>query len=121
MALTTDIKGQFSHSLANIGEIVEGVKEIEQALTVILTTSKGSDPGRPDFGVDLISFIGGKTDQVLAKIRREILAQIELWEPRVEITSVNLEVEEAGKITLKIGWIPTGSPSIVQQLILSYG
>jgi len=79
------------------------IKSINQNISLILTTPKGSDPHRPLFGSDLWQFL----DQPLTvltkgRIKAEIIDAISTWEPRVEIEEVDLRKETAGlKITIK--------------------
>jgi len=67
------------------------IKSIQQNIRLILTTPKGSDPLRPDFG----SNVQGMLDQPLtsnlaAQFQAEIADCITAWEPRVEVREVNV-------------------------------
>lgn len=78
----------WSLKLGAIGQVVQGVADIDQCIAIILTTPKGSDPLRPTFGADIWSFIDYPIDEALPAIVREITAAITAWEPRVRLLSV---------------------------------
>jgi len=68
------------------------VKSIQQNVRLILTTPKGSDVHRPDFGSDLWKFIDQPLNAItLGRIKAEITDAIETWEPRVKVLAVELE------------------------------
>lgn len=90
-------------SLAGAGEIVQGLADIEQCIKVILSTQRGSDPLRPTFGVDVISYLDLPDNRVAAELTREIIAQIELWEKRVSIEKITHKIAP-GKVTFAIEW-----------------
>ena len=68
------------------------LKSIQQNIRLILTTPKGSDIHRPDFGSDLWKFIDQPLNAItLGRIKAEITDAIERWEPRVKVLSVDIE------------------------------
>ena len=68
------------------------IKSVQQNVRLILTTPKGSDVHRPDFGSDLWQFIDQPLNAItLGKIKAEITDAVERWEPRVKVLSVELE------------------------------
>jgi phage baseplate assembly protein W len=73
---------------AGIGGVVQGVADVEQCITIILTTPRGSDILRPDFGADLYQYLDRPITQSLAAIVRDVTAAIEKWEPRARLLSV---------------------------------
>lgn len=92
----------WSLSLAGQGQIAEGVADISQCILIIVTTVKGSDPLRPEFGADIRPYLDQPASKVPAMIRA-ITQAIEIWETRVQVTRVSYKVEEA-HITFKIEW-----------------
>lgn len=67
------------------------IKSIQQNIRLILTTPKGSDIHRPDFGSNLWQFIDQPLNAItLGRIKTEITDAIETWEPRVKVLSVEL-------------------------------
>ena len=68
------------------------LKSIQQNIRLILTTPKGSDIHRPDFGSDIWKFIDQPLNAItLGRIKAEITDAIERWEPRVKVLSVDIE------------------------------
>ncbi|MDQ7081765.1 MAG: GPW/gp25 family protein [Aquificota bacterium] len=65
---------------------------VRQNIRLILTTPKGSDIHRPDFGSDLWKFMDQPLNAItLGRIKAEITDAIETWEPRVKVLSVELD------------------------------
>jgi phage baseplate assembly protein W len=68
------------------------VKSVLQNIRVILTTPKGSDVHRPDFGSELYRFIDQPlTALTIGKIKAYIVDEIERWEPRVKVKEIKLD------------------------------
>ena len=80
----------WSLKLDAIGSVVQGLQDIAQCITIILTTPRGSDPLRPTFGADLWRFIDSPINAAVPAIVREVGAAIAMWEPRVVVESVNV-------------------------------
>ena len=58
MTLVTEIQSaEWSLSTSGFGEVVEGFEDINQCISLIIGTAKGSDPLRPDFGADVLRFM----------------------------------------------------------------
>jgi hypothetical protein len=88
------------------------LNSIMQNVKVILTTVKGTDIHRPDFGSNLYLFIDQPITAITrGKIMSEIADAIEEWEPRVKIRnvalnkdyerlliSIELEIKDTGEI-----------------------
>lgn len=96
-----------------IGNVVQGLADIEQCLAIILTTPPGSDPLRPDFACDLFQFI----DQPISRARPAIVAAvydaIELWEPRIVTESVSAQPGDLGQLLVSVTWrvnLPGSAP-----------
>jgi phage baseplate assembly protein W len=87
MAQLTDIKSvNWQMGMGGFGNIAEGLADIKQCIGLIITTSKGSDPLRPEFGTDIYKKIDKPITKVAPEIVSEILTGIQLFEPRVKIT-----------------------------------
>ena len=78
----------WSLALGAIGEVVQGLADVEQCIGIIVTTPRGSDPLRPTFGADLWRYIDFPIDRALPAIVSELTAAITTWEPRVSLVSV---------------------------------
>lgn len=90
-------------ALGTSGEVVQGLRDIDQAIRIILTTPKGSDPHRPEFGSDLHLYIDWPTDQVTPYLVRETIEAIRRWEARVSVVRVDVQLD-AENITLRAIW-----------------
>jgi phage baseplate assembly protein W len=90
-------------ALGSPGEVVEGLRDINQAIRIILTTPRGSDPHRPEFGSDLHLYIDWPTNRVVPHLVREAVTALRLWEPRMTLVQV-LVVIEAEHIILRVQW-----------------
>ncbi len=82
------------------------VASVNQNIRLVLTTIKGSDIHRPDFGSELYLWIDKPLTAInQGRIRAEIINAIERWEPRVKIKEIELKKEYASiriKITYEI-------------------
>lgn len=90
-------------SLDEPREVVQGVDEISQCILIILSTQKGSDPFRPEFGCDILPYLDLPIQQAKANLIRAILEAIQIWEQRVAITNITTTIEDS-HITFNIEW-----------------
>lgn len=77
---------------------VEGLQDIQQCISNILTTPVGSQPLRPDFGSNLHLYIDWPINRARPHIVRETVDALRKWEKRITVTRVN--VEQAGDARL---------------------
>ena len=94
--------------LKGIGEVAEGVEDINQCIALILNTPKGTDPHRPTFGSNILKYIDYPVNIAKANIIRETIDAISMWETRVQVNSVLFNVEESN-IKIKVQWTLNGS------------
>ena len=80
------------------------VKSVMQNIRVILTTQKGTDVHRPEFGSDVWQFIDQPLTAItIGKINAEITDAIERFEPRVKVKNVSLTKTFAGiKVSIEV-------------------
>jgi len=90
-------------ALGTSGEVVEGLRDIDQAIRIIMTTPKGSDPHRPEFGSDLHLYLDWPTNRVTPHLVREAVDAIRAWEIRVTVVQVRVLTDES-KITVRVLW-----------------
>ncbi|MCU1718676.1 GPW/gp25 family protein [Pseudomonas sp. 5P_3.1_Bac2] len=90
-------------ALGAAGEVVEGLRDIDQAIRIILTTPRGSDPHRPEFGSELQRYLDWPTHRVVPHLVREAVEAIRRWEPRVTLVQV-LTTIESSHIVLRVQW-----------------
>lgn len=76
-------------STLGYGVLVEGLASIRQCLGIILTTSKGTDPLRPDFGCDIYEYIDIPEVTGVPNMKRAIVEAIGIWETRVKVKNVS--------------------------------
>ena len=82
-------------------------KDVEQAISIILSTAPGERPMRPEFGSDLhllvFADIGPTTAGRADFFVRQALAR---WEPRIEVEDVRVEwsQQDRGVMLIEIGY-----------------
>ncbi len=94
--------------------LVEGdtATSIHQNIGIILSTPKGSDPHRPDFGSDIHKYIDRPINSITeGQIKADIADAIELWEPRVKVQTIEL-VKAISKVTINLTWTITETGQI---------
>jgi hypothetical protein len=108
----TDIIAQdWSPKLGAIGEVVLGLDDIGQCISIILNTPKGSDPHRPLFGSDLWRYIDYPVNEAIPHLVREAVDALTLWEPRIKLVSVTPVIDGA-HVTLQVEWKLNDNESI---------
>lgn len=90
--------------LDSIGEVVEDIDDINQCISIILTTGKGSVPHNPEFGSNVWMWIDALIDEARPNIIKESIDAIEQWEPRVDISRITVNYDESN-IILSVYWI----------------
>lgn len=104
MATLQDItSNDWSLSIAEAGAVVQSFQDIQQCVYIILVTQKGTDPLRPDFGCGVYDYIDKPVNIAVPNMKREILAAIQKYEPRVKIIRILHSVAEA-HLTFSIEW-----------------
>lgn len=84
--LRTDARGQVS--------LVTGSEDIEQAIRIILGTRPGERVMRPTFGCRAHELIFEPITASTASMMQEyVYDALRMWEPRIDVVSVNVEVE----------------------------
>ena len=89
--------------LSAAGQVVEGLDDIAQCIAIILTTPKGSDPHRPEFGSDCWKYIDLPVNQAAPHLIREAISAIEQWETRAIPVRI-VPTPANGKIGLQVIW-----------------
>lgn len=103
---------QWQPKLGEPGVRVEGLAELEQSLSIVLTTPEGAVPGRPAFGSRLHELIDAPFAQVRAAAPTEVERAVRVNEPRVVIfeTMVSADQAAAGGFVLTVYWRPAADP-----------
>ena len=77
--------------------------EIEESIRLILGTAFGERPMRPEFGCGMHDHIFGSLDATTAgQIAYEVQASLVRWEPRIDVTSVDVEYGANSTATIYI-------------------
>jgi Bacteriophage baseplate protein W len=110
LALDTSIGEGGSNSAllpgAGLGNVVQGIADINQCIGIILSTPPGSDPLRPTFACDLWRLIDTPITVARPQLVREIVEGITKWEPRVRVLCVvvNLAGGTLANLLMTIVW-----------------
>lgn len=89
-------------------DIVTDIEDIEQALRLILTTPKGTDPHRPQFGSNIHLYLDYPVNQIIPHLVREAVDAITGidGEPRCILKKVTPTITAHGTcIELRIHWV----------------
>jgi hypothetical protein len=81
--------------------------DIKEAIWIILSTSKGERIMRPDFGCGIYDFVFAPINTAtIAMIESSIREALTAWEPRVELTGLDVSTDEAdeGKLLISIDY-----------------
>ena len=84
-------------------KLYEGLEVIMQSIYVILNTPKGSRVWQPEFGCGVMEYIWDLADdKTVAKMRSEIESALIRWEPRINVSSVSVELNPYKQGTIDI-------------------
>jgi Bacteriophage baseplate protein W len=95
---------------SGIGNVVQGVADVNQCVGIILTTPRGSDPLRPTFAANLWQFIDYPINSVLPAVVQEVTQALTLWEPRITIVSITAQpviddtVQSGAHLDVAVTW-----------------
>ena len=103
LAYTSITAAHWQPALGTPGGVVEGLRDIDQAIRIVLTTPKGSDAHRPDFGSDLHLYIDWPTNRVTPHLVRESVDAIRRWESRVSVVQVQVSIDDE-HVTVRVQW-----------------
>ena len=75
--------------------LVTGATEIEQSIRLILGTSPGERPMRPDFGCGIHDLVFASVDSTLVgRVAQHVQTALRRWEPRIDVHGVDTRVDE---------------------------
>lgn len=89
-------------SVRALGEVSQGIDDIRQCIGTILTTTKVSDPIRPEFGSDIWRFMDDPVTTAVADMSAEIIDCLNKWEQRIEIKKLTYDIVGATKIDFNL-------------------
>lgn len=83
--------------------LVRADTEIEESIRLILGTAFGERPMRPDFGCGMHDHVFDSLDATTAgQVSYEVQASLMRWEPRIDVTSVEVNYDQNSQATLYI-------------------
>ncbi|MDQ6423033.1 GPW/gp25 family protein [Paenibacillus sp. LHD-117] len=101
----------------------EGEEDIEEAIRIIIRTSKGERLMRPDFGCGLKGFVFGTMDDMSMRlIASDVKEAIQDWEPRVKDIEVSARPDPAsnGRVLLEVGYTVRSTNNLFNQVYPFY-
>lgn len=93
-----------------------GADDIAQAIRIILSTPKGADPLRPEFGSNLSLYLDWPVNRARPYVIREAVDAIRQWEKRCEVVRVE-PVVNAERLTLRVRWRVAGDADTVTEVV----
>lgn len=103
ISYTSITAAHWQPALGTPGEVVEGLRDIGQAIRIILTTPLGSDPLRPEFGSGLFNYLDWPINRITPHLVRESVDAIRRWEPRVTVERVQVVLDGSSAV-LRVHW-----------------
>jgi phage baseplate assembly protein W len=91
-------------SINGYGYVEDGFDDINQCIRIILTTKKGDDPFRPEFGCDLWQYVDRPVNTAAAAMVQTILEALSIWETRITVQRVTYRIVEHN-IIFEISWL----------------
>jgi phage baseplate assembly protein W len=77
--------------------------DVQQAIAIILSTSPGERPMRPEFGCGVHDYVFDVVDAgTLGRMDDEIRRALERWEPRIDVLRVDFDLADAASGPLAI-------------------
>jgi Bacteriophage baseplate protein W len=71
-------------------------EDVREAIAVILGTAPGERPMRPEFGCGIHDYVFEAVDAYLVgRLEQEVRRALDRWEPRIEVLSVELTVQQS--------------------------
>lgn len=83
------------------------VRDIEQAIELILRTAPGERPMRPEFGCRIQDHVFSLTNEATAAaIANDVRSALEQWEPRISVEDVRVGFDQAelGAFYIDVGY-----------------
>lgn len=83
--------------------LVSREQEIEEAIRLILGTSPGERPMRPEFGCKIHEYLFASADgETAGAIAAEVRAALRRWEPRIDVDDVEVTIDRVNPALLYI-------------------
>lgn len=83
--------------------LVRREREIEESIRLILGTSYGERPMRPEFGCGIHELVFAPADSTTAaRIAYEVRESLARWEPRIDVVDVNVTASDTKDAALYV-------------------
>ena len=92
--------------------LASGRTEIEQAIVLILSTSPGERPMRPEFGCGIHDYVFAPANSTTAgQLAHEVRLALDRWEPRVDVedVSVTTDDDQNGRLWIVVSYSIRGT------------
>ncbi|MEE1927543.1 GPW/gp25 family protein [Streptomyces sp. TRM 70351] len=92
--------------------LVSGDREITESIRLILATAPGERPMRPEFGCGVHDYVFAPADENTAgALAYEVRRALDRWEPRIEVTEVDvvLDRQEHGTLYIDVRYVHRGT------------
>jgi phage baseplate assembly protein W len=77
--------------------LVNDDEDIQEAVELILATSPGERPMRPQFGCAVHDYVFETVDAyTVGRLERAVRIALDRWEPRIEVLAIDVDVSQAG-------------------------
>lgn len=94
MVNVDDIRAAWwSPKLGEHAEVVTDDADIAQCIRIIISTPKGRDALRPEFGCDMLRYIDMPVGEAIPGMIYAITEALRLWEPRIEVEGVTARLD----------------------------
>jgi phage baseplate assembly protein W len=87
--------------------LAHGEEDIEQAIGIILSTSPGERPMRPEFGCAVHDLVFDTIDAaMIGRVETAIRTALDRWEPRIEIIDIDFDLSNVseGQLVISIDY-----------------
>src|SRR5688500_2190675 len=83
--------------------MVREESDVDQAIAIILSTSPGERPMRPEFGCGVHDYVFDVVDATtIGRMEAEIRRALERWEPRIDVLRVDFDLDASSDQPLAI-------------------
>jgi uncharacterized protein len=78
-------------------------QDVQRAMRLVLATTPGERPMRPEFGCGIHGYVFATADATTAgRLSAEVKRSLKRWEPRIDVRSVEVSVDQFERNTLYI-------------------
>jgi hypothetical protein len=83
--------------------LVNDDEDVQEAIELILGTSPGERPMRPQFGCAVHDYVFETVDAyTVGRLERAVRIALDRWEPRIEVLAINIDLSQAARGELPI-------------------